>query len=195
MGLIDIIVGKFGIKTNFVLRQKLEKEQSFREILEKKVKEADELAELYLEDKKETEERYQNLKLVFDNQGRYVKIFLSLSEIERKLLCEFIPHRRSTTFIDDKIHYTPHSDPNGFKDFLKKVASWDYVGRIDVGRQVGSIKKISFHGIFNEDKIWKIKGCYSRDNFGKSILIHTTAQKEMEAMYVRDLLRHTFKLV
>lgn len=191
----DFMIRKEELPKSILLEGRLNEEISLTTILEQRLKEADELSEIFLRDKEEADEKYENLKLKADSYGKFVKIFSGLPKIERELLCKFLPKQKSERSINEKIVYQRiHNDPRGFRLFLDKIASCEYVHEIHGGRQTGrNAKKTDFYKVYRNNKIWKIEGLYTTDNFGKIVYVSTTAKNEMEAIYIENLLNSLFK--
>jgi len=185
------------IVTSDVLEGRVRTAESLAKILERKVEEADELSEIFLEDKTSTEGKYQKLKSRLEDMGKFVNIFSQLPKDEREFLCYLVPDRVSNKPLEEKICYhKTHSDPRGLNSFLMKVVKCPYVDEIhSISHDRRNSKRTSFYKVLKENRIWIVEGRFVVDNFAKVFYVYTTARDEVSARYIQNFLNKSLKLV
>ena len=192
----DFIIRREELDSRVVLTKRVETAESFVKVLEKKVKETDELSEICLIDRDKAEEKYRHLKLELnENYGTYVRRISKLPKNIGGFLWDLVPKKSSERKPNEKIIYhRKHSDPKGLENFLKKLSRIDWVDEIRTGSQIyQGHKKTIFKNISKENEYYKIEGFYVKNNFGKTIYVYTTAEDKNQALFIKCYLDDFFK--
>ena len=192
----DFIIRREELDSRVVLNKRVETAESFVKVLEKKVKETDELSEICLIDRDKAEEKYRHLKLELnENYGTYVRRISKLPKNIRGFLWDLVPKKSSERKPNEKIIYhRKHSDPKGLENFLKKLSRIDWVDEIRTGSQIyQGHKKTILKNISKENEYYKIEGFYVKNNFGKTIYVYTTAEDKNQALFIKCYLDDFFK--
>ncbi|MBU2634546.1 MAG: hypothetical protein KJ674_04865 [Nanoarchaeota archaeon] len=195
MKFIDRIAKVIGYEPRKVLKDRLKVQDLEIKDLQSRVEETDELSNLCLKEKEEIIEEFQNYRsIVEEAYGKYVRRIAGLPKGERELLCNIVPKHTSDRKIKEKIKFSPtHHSPNGFEDFLEKVAQCGYIDLICGGEITRKdSKKTIFNDINKDHGIFIVGGVFVNNNFGRRVYANTTARNEMEAFYVMSLLNSYF---
>jgi len=195
MELLDKIAWRFGLETKSILRKKLIQTELTLKDLEWKVVEADELSEICLNEKRNFEEKYKNLKQdIGSKYDKFVKLIAGLPKNKKELLWRLIPKKKSTKNSWEKISFDKdHSYPQGFEKFLTKLSFCEYLDEIKAGGLSRQYSKTSFYGLEKENGFYTIKGIYVKSNVGEHVYLHTTVKTEDEAFFIKIMLNHEFR--